>query len=149
MATTNKTNAGFGKIFGKTQIIGILTATTLGIFPITAAFANNVCCKASGGDDAVIQTSGQDATVSGSGNNIRQNSSQTSNNSGRSGTGDRGIVQDQSQSANNGGHGNRVNQNVRQSNNGQAQGNSSRRAVRRPVSSSSCNSTCPVTRKGI
>lgn len=148
MATTNKTKPGFGRIFGKTQIIGILSATALGIFPLTAAFANNVCCKASGGDDAVIQTSTQDTTVSGSGNSIRQNSNQTSNNNGRSGTGgDRGIVQDQSQSANSGGHGNRVNQNVRQSNNGQQRGNSSLRPVRRPVSSSGCNNTCP--RKGI
>ena len=150
MATINNNNAGLGKMFGKTQIIGILTATTLGIFPLTAAFANNVCCKASGGDNAVIQTSGQDATVSGSGNSIRQNSSQTSNNRYQSGTGDQGIVQDQSQSANSAGHGNQVNQNVRQSNNSQPQSNSSGRTVRRAVSSrSSCSSTCAAVRKGI
>ncbi|HEY9853430.1 MAG TPA: hypothetical protein V6D28_28425 [Leptolyngbyaceae cyanobacterium] len=142
MATTNslKTNAGFGQMLSKTYLFGILTATTFGLLPLPAEA--NPCCRPAGGDNAVIQTSNQQATVTGSKNRIRQNASQSSNSQFRSGGGNQGIVQDQSQSADSSGHGNRVNQNVRQSNSGQNNPNYNRRSGYRPIPRATCNNTC-------
>ena len=139
MANTSKTDAGFGKMLNKTYIVGIFTATSLAIFPL-AALANPNCCKAqvrSSGDNAVIQTSDQQATVSGSGNRINQNASQTSNSRGRV-TGNQGIVQDQSQFADSSGHGNRVRQNLRQNNSNRNQSPS--RSGVRPAAT--CYNSC-------
>ncbi|MCL1467829.1 hypothetical protein [Argonema galeatum] len=143
MTNTNsiKTGLSFAKIAKKTYILGILTASTLGLVPFTAQANPNPCCQSRGGDNAVIQTSNQQATVKGKGNSINQNSSQ-SNYGGRSqGTGNQGVVQDQYQEANSHGYGNRVDQTARQSNGNQ---NQFRRPVHRP---SSCNNTC--AKKGI
>lgn len=133
MATTNsiKTNVGFAKMLSKTYLFGILTATTFGLLPLPAQA--NPCCRPTGGDNAVIQTSNQQATVTGASNSIRQNASQSSNTRIRPTAGDQGIVQDQSQSADSSGHGNRVNQNVRQSNGGQNNPSFNRRPVNRPI----------------
>lgn len=142
MATTNsiKTNAGFEKMLSKTSLFGILAATTLGLLPLSAEA--NPCCRPTGGDNAVIQTSNQQATVTGSKNRINQNASQSSNARFRPSGGDQGIVQDQSQSADSSGHGNRVNQNVRQNNGGQNNPIFNRRPVHRPIPRATCNNTC-------
>lgn len=140
----------FGKIFNKTYILGIVTVTSLGMLPLAALANPQTCCKAGGGDNAVIQTSNQNAHVSGSGNRVRQNASQSANSAIRRGSGNQGIVQEQSQYGDSNGHGNRVNQNVRQSNGGQSKPTASRRPARvhpPAIQPSNCNNTC--AKKGI
>lgn len=142
MANTNsiKTDLSFAKMLKKTYILGILTASTLGLLPFTAQANPNPCCEPRGGDNAVIQTSDQQATVTGKGNAVNQNSSQSNNSRGRRGTGNQGIVQDQYQGANSHGYGNRVDQTARQSNsNRNERPTFNRRPVQPP---SSCNNTC-------
>lgn len=88
MTTTNSMNAiaGFGKMLKKTYLIGILTASTLGVLPL-AAQANPTpqpCCQSRSGDNAVVQTSEQNASVDGKGNSLSQNANQSANNRGGS-----------------------------------------------------------------
>ncbi|MBD2179530.1 hypothetical protein H6S82_17040 [Planktothrix sp. FACHB-1355] len=81
MASTNSTNAiaNFGTMLKKTYILGILTVSTAGILPFAAKATANPCCQPSGGDSAVVQTSTQQANVSGKGNSVNQNSNQSAN----------------------------------------------------------------------
>ncbi|MFB2924142.1 MULTISPECIES: hypothetical protein [Aerosakkonema] len=93
MTTTNSitssinTVANFGKMLKKSYLVGILTATTLGMLPL-AAFAtptSEPCCQnRSGGDNAVVQSNTQEANVTGKGNSVNQNSNQSANISGGS-----------------------------------------------------------------
>ncbi|MBD2182279.1 hypothetical protein [Aerosakkonema funiforme] len=140
MATINaiKTDLSFANLLKKSYLVGILTATTLGIVPLSAGANPNPCCQARGGDSAVVQTSNQQATVKGSGNGVNQHSNQSAI-SGRPTGGDQGIVQDQSQGANNSGYGNYINQTSNQSSRGQNR----RPIIQRPVNrSNACNNTC-------
>jgi len=81
MANTNliNTEMSFGKICKKTYIIGILTASTLGLLPVAAQATPKPCCQPTGGDSAVIQTNNQQASVVGKGNAANQNSNQSVN----------------------------------------------------------------------
>ncbi|GEM_PF-3498416 len=81
MANTNsiKTGMSFGKMFKKTYILGILTASTLGVLPLAAQATPKPCCQPTGGDNAVVQTSNQQANVTGKGNAVVQNSNQSNN----------------------------------------------------------------------
>ncbi|MCL1468795.1 hypothetical protein [Argonema galeatum] len=82
MANTNSIETGinFGKMFKKTYILGILTASTLGVLPLGAQATPKPCCQSNtAGDSAVVQTSNQQANVKGKGNAVVQNSSQSNN----------------------------------------------------------------------
>jgi len=85
MANTNliNTEMSFGKICKKTYIIGILTASTLGLLPVAAQATPKPCCQPTGGDSAVIQTNNQQANVTGSANVVNQNSNQSVNSASR------------------------------------------------------------------
>ena len=110
-----QTQVHFGNMLKRTYAIAILTVATLGAIPLSAQ-ATDPCCKRTSGDNAVIQTSEQQAHVTGSHNSIRQRSSQTSaSRSPRKGN--QGTVQEQFQDGNGSGHGNRVSQSNRQNSN--------------------------------
>ncbi|MCL1472631.1 hypothetical protein [Argonema antarcticum] len=82
MTNTNstQTNSRFGQMLKKTYILGILTATTLGVLPLAAQATPKPCCQSSSaGDSAVVQTSNQQANVKGKGNAVVQNSNQSVN----------------------------------------------------------------------
>ncbi|HEY9849579.1 MAG TPA: hypothetical protein V6D28_08995 [Leptolyngbyaceae cyanobacterium] len=71
-------NTNFGKMFKKTYLLGILTAGTLGLLSFAAEATPRPCCgNNAGGDNAVIQTSQQQATVTGKNNAIEQNATQS------------------------------------------------------------------------
>ena len=63
----------------KTYILGILTATTLGMLPFTAEASTKPCCQSNSRDNAVVQTSRQSANVTGKGNAVAQNANQSVN----------------------------------------------------------------------
>lgn len=75
---THMANTNFGKMFQKTYLFGILAAGTLGLLSFAAEATPRPCCgNNAGGDNAVIQTSQQQATVGGQGNTVEQNATQS------------------------------------------------------------------------
>ena len=81
MANTCSTKAeiGFRKMLKKAYFLVILTASTLGIVPFAGQASANPCCQPRGGDNAVVQTSNQQANVTGKGNAVHQNANQSVN----------------------------------------------------------------------
>lgn len=74
-----KAEIGWQKMCKKAYILGILAASTLGVLPFAGQASANPCCQPRGGDNAVVQTSTQQANVTGKGNAVNQNSNQLVN----------------------------------------------------------------------
>ncbi|MCT7976670.1 hypothetical protein [Laspinema olomoucense] len=91
-------------------VLGLLTLATLGIAPLPAQAGGYRVS----GDSAVVQTSEQRAVVTGNGNFVDQNSTQTNIDRRGGGVGNQGVVQDQLQNADVYGHHNQVRQSNRQ-----------------------------------
>jgi hypothetical protein len=106
----DQTIAQAAKMPKLTGLLGILTLAILGIAPLPAQAGGYRVS----GDSAVVQTSEQRAVVTGNGNFVDQNSTQTHIDRGRSGFGNQGVVQDQLQNADLYGHHNQVRQSNRQ-----------------------------------
>ncbi len=91
-------------------ILGLLTLATLSIASLPAQAGGYRVS----GDSAVVQTSEQRAVVTGNGNLVDQNSTQTNIDRRGGGLGNQGVVQDQLQNADVYGHHNQVRQSNRQ-----------------------------------
>jgi hypothetical protein len=91
-------------------VLGLLTLATLGIAPLPAQAGGYRVT----GDSAVVQTSEQRAVITGNGNFVDQNSTQTNIDRRGGGFGNQGVVQDQLQNADVYGHHNQVRQSNRQ-----------------------------------
>ncbi|MEB3829404.1 hypothetical protein [Phormidium sp. CCY1219] len=105
-----KTIAKTVKMSKVNGLLSLLTIATVGMISLPAE-ANGYRVT---GDSAVIQNSQQRAVVTGSGNNVQQNSRQTHIDRTSGGFGNQGIVQEQTQDADVYGRHNHVRQNNRQ-----------------------------------
>lgn len=86
---STKAEIGLGKMLKKAYVVGILTASTLGVIPFAGQATTNPCCQPGGGDNAVVQTSTQQANVTGKGNAVNQNANQSVNTASNTNTRDR------------------------------------------------------------